>query len=90
VVVPELSSDDEMVTVVPGELVTASVPVLEELYTMDPPLIVPPTFKFPAIPTPPAKVALPVVGEVDVVVDATVRVVPLPLVTLKVPELVLL
>jgi hypothetical protein len=90
VVVPEVSSEEEIVTVVPGELVTAKVPVLEELYTIEPPLMVPPTFKFPAIPTPPANVALPVVGEVEVVVDATVRVVPEPLVTLNVPELVLL
>ena len=42
------------------------------------PVIVPPTFKFPRIPTPPATVNAPVVVEVDAVVFVTVDVVKLP------------
>jgi hypothetical protein len=83
------SSVEDTVTVVPGELVTAKVPVLVVPYVIAPPVIVPPTFKSPPTPSPPVITAAPEEGLLDACVDATVKVVPVPFVTCKVPVFVL-
>ena len=81
-----LCSVESTVKVVPGEFVISIVPVLVVAYVTVPAVNVPPTCKFLATPTPPANVAHPVVVEVASSVESTVKVVPVPLVTSKVPE----
>jgi hypothetical protein len=69
---PVHSSVEDTVKVVPGVSVTARVPVDVDAYTIAPPVIVPATLRFPAIPTPPGTISAPVVELVEAVVATRV------------------